>query len=51
MYDLDAIFPVVVISIILTPFVLAPALFVRALIRWVNLRDDPRTAKRPSDTH
>jgi hypothetical protein len=49
MFDLDAIFPVVVIAVILTPFVLAPAVFIRAVVRWVNGRDDPRHARRPPD--
>jgi hypothetical protein len=49
MFDLDAISLVVVISAILTPLILAPALFVRAVVRWVNRRDDPRHARRPPD--
>jgi hypothetical protein len=49
MFDLDTIFPVALISILLTPFVLAPAVFIRAVVRWVNRRDDPRCVKPPSD--
>jgi hypothetical protein len=49
MYDWDLFIPVLIMAIVGTAIVLAPAVFIRAVVRWFNHRDDPRHARRPAD--
>ncbi len=48
-HDWDLYILVPIMAILMTPFIVAPAVLIRALVRWVNRRDDPRHQKRPLD--
>jgi hypothetical protein len=49
MADPDAIVAAVILALIGTAILITPYAAVRLFIRWLNRRDDPRTAKRPVD--
>jgi len=40
---------VLVGAVIGTAIIIAPAVVIRGVIRWINRRDDPRHAQRPLD--
>jgi hypothetical protein len=49
MDDWDLLIPVLIMAIVGAAIVLASAIFIRAVVQWVNRRDDPRRARRPAD--
>jgi len=49
MGDPDSFLAATILALIGTAILITPYAAVRVFIRWLNHRDDPRTAKRPAD--